>query len=239
MRSQLLGLTALTSRLEEIRHTCGGATDEDGRNGSKDDFVMMKQRLLHLLHLTRTSMRERGRLLKRTGNSHQVIERAVRIREMIQQIESCLPELARLQIKGGGKLGRAENEARLDDIRTLTRQVEEAKSALRSRGGVDEDEENALWNGEGKGDPNSAFRAQLGKIKVDRSGRELDEREGEALERWEKRDEEFESMLDQIGVMCDRLNPMVQEIGMAAQRQTLMAADLGKKVRNPHLEKSS
>lgn len=60
--------------------------------------------------------------------------------------------------------------------------------------------------------------------------RELHADEEQAIQRWKERDENFDSMLDQIALVCDRLNPLVHQIGDAAQRQQVMAQDVGKKV---------
>ena len=48
--------------------------------------------------------------------------------------------------------------------------------------------------------------------------RELHADEEQAIQRWKERDENFDSMLDQIALVCDRLNPLVHQIGDAAQR---------------------
>ena len=50
-----------------------------------------------------------------------------------------------------------------------------------------------------------------------------------AVQRWKARDEQFDEMLDQIGLVVDRLNPIVTQIGEAASRQGIVAQELEKK----------
>jgi len=264
MPSHVVGITALVARLEEIRAEC---TVEEDNNGAKkkvklDDFTEMKRSLLSMLHIVRRNLCERARIIKKSGNNYQAIEKAARIRDMLNQIESCLPKFQQMQLKASAKLhrsGRAEEDvARIEDIRILTRQVEECKQSLRSNNLELESEEiDALWGiqpgGGNVAGPNgglglgfsvgvegnqgeNVFRKQLDALDIDKTGRDLTAAEKDALQRWNTRDQEFDHMLDQISVMCDRLNPIMREIGVAAQRQTLIADDLSMKVQRAEVE---
>ena len=66
----------------------------------------------------------------------------------------------------------------------------------------------------------------VGEDYVVESERDLNQDEHAAIQRWKKRDADFDDLLDQIGLVCDRLNPMAQQMGETAQRQGVIADEL-------------
>ena len=76
-------------------------------------------------------------------------------------------------------------------------------------------------NGELKG-----VRAMLGDDYIVENDRDMNSAERDAVDRWKKRDGDFDDLLDQIGLVVDRLNPMAQQMGETAQKQSVIAQEL-------------
>ncbi|CAD7947126.1 unnamed protein product [Amoebophrya sp. A25] len=250
--SLLPGIQGLISRLEEIQVECGERPDElTKKKAPRDDFEVMKTSIYGMLHILRVNIRERLKITQKHGNNYQAIEKAVRIREMIAEIEKLLPKLQQIQMRQARqkRLNPEEIDLRVQDIRNICRQLEEAKIAISSNTDVgaaassssaaqkygaetflDDDEEADIFAGGSGQDGGRGTRQLIHGFERDKTGRDLNENEQEAIQRWKDRDANFDAMLDQIGVVCDRLNPLVAQIGETAQRQGVMANDIVKKV---------
>ncbi|CAD7960755.1 unnamed protein product [Amoebophrya sp. A120] len=240
MASLLPGMSQLITKLEEIQVACGEKEDPENKKqrAKQDDYTIMKRQLHGMLHILRTNIRERNKITKKHGNNYQAIQKKVRIMEQISEIEKYLPKLQQIQMKQAKakRLPQEEIDFRIQDIRNIVKQLEEAKIALQSNVDVaedefDEGEDDVFGPGTNSKEKNATANLLEHRYQLERdqTGRDLNEDEQQAIQRWKDRDENFDQMLDQIGVLADRLNPLVSTIGEAAQRQSIIANDISKK----------
>lgn len=243
MSSVLLGISKYEKILEDIAEACGEGKAKKKEAESKDEFIRTKKAIYQMLTTLRTNIRERQAHQKRHGNSHESIERGLRIREQIKQLEKTLPKLQEVHRKQqqktlfkNKKLTVEEIEERFQDIRIVKRQLEEAKQWFAQGNAPDL----AAEEGGGLGLGDADLRIELfgskaegsgaaGVAAVDKSGRGLNEDESTAMDRWKQKDAEFDQLLDEIGDIADRLNPLAQKIGAAAERQSIMAQEVIRK----------
>lgn len=234
----LPGLGGLIKKVEFIQAECGEKNPEEGtKKEKKDDFLEMKGQMLSVLQVIRNTVRERAQIQKKYGNNYQVIDKTAKIREQIAKVDQLMPKLAQIQMRQAKsrKFDEQEKEARKEDIRLLTKQLEECRMAIQTNRELESDDEeedfqNFERNGEFENGARNRTELLINSFEVDKTGRAMTQAEEDAVKKWKDRDKQFDEMLDQIGTVCDRLNPLVAQIGEAAQRQDQQAQHLQNRV---------
>lgn len=226
--SQLHGMAQHIKRLEEIAEKCGEKKKK--QEETKDGFVKTKATMYRMLEVLRENIRNRQSLQKAHGNCVEAIEKGVRIREQLAALDKMLPKLQEIHKKQANKtraFTREEVGARYQDIRMLKRHIDEARSAFLGNA----DEESGLGDLDGplQQGPRATLFGNQGLRAAANAGdaqRDLTDEESGAMARFKDRDQQFDAMLDEIALTVDRLNPLAQQIGNAAQRQQLLAEDV-------------
>jgi len=220
-------MQAHVRRLEDIAEKCGEKKKK--QEETKDGFVKTKATMYRMLEVLRENIRNRQALQKAHGNCVEAIEKGVRIREQLAALDKMLPKLQELHKKQQNKtrqFTREEIGARYQDIRMLKRHIDEARSAF--LGNTDEESGLADLDNPQQGPRATLFGNSHGLRDAARGDerRDLNDEEEAAMAKFKDRDQQFDAMLDEISLTIDRLNPLAQQIGQTAQRQSLLAQDI-------------
>lgn len=222
MSSSVNGIHAYIKRLEAIAESCGeGKKAAKGEVETKDEFILCKMRMYMLIQDIRESVAERSQLMKRRGICHETVTKGHDQRGMMTELQTCMPKLQALHKKAMGKRSakkeknEPENTARYQDIRILNKHVAEVRDLVEGANTGMEDLQPAAEllglrdAATAKGDPNTQ--------------RAFTEEEQQALTDMRARDKQIDQQVGEIGYIVERMVPLAEQIGHAADRQKLQA----------------
>merc|ERR1719235_1858935 len=95
----LKGLPKYIAKLEQIQRDIDGEERDDQAQEKGDAFTIKKSMVYADLEEVRRMIKERAALQARKGSNREVIERGVRIRELIASLDKEVEELKALQRK--------------------------------------------------------------------------------------------------------------------------------------------
>lgn len=222
-------LDVLLSRVVEVETQCtGDSTEQDQISQIKDLFLRQKAVLYTNLSHTRDLVKERNDAQQKSGNSVEVIRKKNEIAQKFLEFDIEFKKLIDIYKKQSkqkiNKIEKEELDARFQDIEILSRQKIELETLFRNSEYASGAGFMSLTDYRAKAD------AEGGVARYDAENPpakwEETEEDKALIERWKKRDAEFDKQLRNIGEGVDRLGEIANEIGVKADRQKELVTSL-------------
>lgn len=217
--TQLHGMHNYMERLRKIAEACGEKRPKEKE--TRDAFQVQKVKMYQMLQDVRNNTRSRHELMAKRGNCHESINRGHTIRKQLEELKRMVAQLQEMHKKAQNKSSarKAENKeelkSRYEDIRNLKRLIDEANDMFSNSA-------HQSWvAGVGNGPPGPTLFGLRGAGDASaHDKRDMEDDERNLLKKWRGRNENFDTMLEQIGNGLDILKNQTQEIGFSAGRQT-------------------
>eukprot|EP00744_Colponema_vietnamica_P003748 GILI01005695.1.p1 GENE.GILI01005695.1~~GILI01005695.1.p1 ORF type:complete len:288 (+),score=114.75 GILI01005695.1:186-1049(+) len=223
----------MMDKLRKIEEACGGksALEQNAAAGG-DDFIRLKTNIAELLHTTLQDVRDKNALQAKFGSCKETIEKGAKIRDNIKTVEENFDELKRVyqqQVKKAKKLSADELERRGKLVHLLGQHISDLKDMERNGGvGVRLNlptitESNQLLPAAGAGGRGFKSRgAGAGAGTGPAPERALTAEESSAIERFKRKDQELDRMIDDIDGLLNSAKDIALNIGEAAEKQKIM-----------------
>eukprot|EP00397_Hematodinium_sp_SG-2012_P011913 GEMP01012065.1.p1 GENE.GEMP01012065.1~~GEMP01012065.1.p1 ORF type:complete len:291 (+),score=51.09 GEMP01012065.1:32-904(+) len=238
--STIPGLEGVRTKLEQIQKDCNAQTgnqDDSKKDGEKDEFIKNKATCYGMLTIVREKIRFRFQVIKEKGNNVEAIQLGVKIQSMLHEMDKLMPKLQAVLAKQSEgsflrkRLKPEEIEERYKDLAVLKRHVQDCETSFKGNRDLSkEDFEDAWVSSQGTSGQREQLFGTGTAIQVDQTGRQVEGREQELIDRWAAKDKEFDAMIDDIACDVEQLGHHAANIGAAAERQGILIDEVGRKV---------
>mmetsp|Transcript_67420 Transcript_67420/g.133015 ORF Transcript_67420/g.133015 Transcript_67420/m.133015 type:complete len:283 (+) Transcript_67420:58-906(+) len=223
MPTQLHGIADMVARLEKIAEECGEKPKKDAE--PKDEFLRIKQRMYALVEQTRVDIHDRQSVMQKRGNCLETIQKGHTVRQHLDELNNSFIKLQELHKRAQGKWKagpkKQEHQARYQDIRMLKKHKDEINELfLRCASVGGESSMRAVDDAAAaSGAKLFGLRNLASPNREEDSRRLLSSEEQDAMKAMRERNASIDDNLEQLSKNLNRLNPITQEIGAAAERQ--------------------